>query len=79
MLTAARLDRSSFGCDFRLRYTYFDGCFLDEFDRSRSWRDVFARTVECIEEIEAGFTPEPSEPQAFFGAATESLPLPGQY
>ncbi|MFO0995162.1 MAG: C13 family peptidase [Alphaproteobacteria bacterium] len=76
ILTAARRDRSSFGCDFRLDYTYFDGCLLDEIERSATWHQLFDRTVECVEDLETGWVEEPSQPQAFFGKGVESLSLP---
>ncbi len=76
ILTAARRDRSSFGCDFNLRYTYFDGCLLDEIERSLTWRQLFDQTVECIEDLETGWVEEASQPQAFFGRNVEGLSLP---
>jgi Peptidase C13 family len=76
ILTAARRDRSSFGCDFRLRYTYFDGCLLDEIERAFTWRQLFNQTVECVEDLETGWVSEASHPQAFFGRGVEALSLP---
>lgn len=76
ILTAARRDRSSFGCDFRLEYTYFDGCLLDEIERSETWHQLFDQTVECVEDLETGWVDQASLPQAFFGKGVEALTLP---
>jgi len=76
VLTAARKERVSFGCEFRLRYNYFDGCLLAEIDRSMTWADLFRRTKACIERLEAGLNEKPSEPQAAFGEKVKNLPLP---
>lgn len=76
VLTAARKERVSFGCEFRLRYNYFDGCLLAEIDRSATWSDLFGRTRACIERLEAGLNEKPSEPQAAFGERVKNMPLP---
>jgi len=76
VLTAARKERVSFGCDFRLRYNYFDGCLLAEIGRSATWSDLFGRTRACIERLEAGLNEKPSEPQASFGERVKDMPLP---
>ncbi len=76
VLTAARKERVSFGCEFRLRYNYFDGCLLAEIDRSATWSELFGRTRACIERLEAGLNEKPSEPQAAFGEKVKNLPLP---
>ena len=77
MLTAARRDRPSFGCEFRRRYTYFDGCLIENFDASADWRQVFDRTNACIQTLESAGNLQPSEPQASFGAAVAGTKLPG--
>lgn len=76
VLTAARKERVSFGCDFRLKYNYFDGCLLNEIKRSTTWADLFGRTRGCIERLEKGLNEKPSEPQASFGEKVKDLPLP---
>lgn len=76
VLVAARKERVSFGCDFRLRYNYFDGCLLGELDRSVTWRELFERTRACIDALEGGQVSEKSEPQAFFGERVKDMPLP---
>jgi hypothetical protein len=77
ILTAARRDRPSFGCDFKRRYTYFDGCLIENFDASADWRQVFDRTIACIGALEAEANLQPSEPQADFGVAVAGAKLPG--
>ncbi|MFN0042601.1 MAG: C13 family peptidase [Alphaproteobacteria bacterium] len=77
ILTAARREKVSFGCDFRREYTYFDGCFLGEFDRAADWRELFDKTVLCIERLESASGVERSEPQAYFGDAIAGIKLPG--
>jgi len=76
VLTAARKERVSFGCDFRLRYNYFDGCLLNEIKRASTWADLFGRTRGCIERLEKGLNERPSEPQASFGDKVKDLPMP---
>ena len=77
ILTAARREKVSFGCDFRREYTYFDGCLLGEFDRAADWRELFDKTVLCIERLESASGVERSEPQAYFGDAVAAIKLPG--
>ncbi len=44
ILTAARDDRPSFGCNAGLRYTVFDQCVLDSMERGIRWADLMGRT-----------------------------------
>ncbi len=76
VLTAARPERSSFGCGAGRAYTFYDRCLLDGMDAGGTWRQVFGTTRRCVaaEEREDGFVP--SEPQAWFGAAAADPPLP---
>jgi hypothetical protein len=77
ILTAARRDRTSFGCGEADRYPYFDECFLQSIARSASF-PMLARAVRrCVADREAteGATP-PSEPQIFVGGELSPvLPL----
>lgn len=75
ILTAARRDRTSFGCSFTRRHNYFDGCFLKQWDNSTDWRGLYARIQVCIGELEKGET-LPSLPQARFGARVSGLLMP---
>ena len=77
ILTAARPDRSSFGCGEQNRYTYFDGCVLQQIGSAHDFA-VLGRSVQaCVAKLEADThaTP-PSEPQLQIGAAlAPMLPL----
>jgi hypothetical protein len=75
ILTAARPDRTSFGCSAENEYTYWDNCLIDHFGQAATWSDLYARVKQCISDKEGGMTP--SEPQGFFGANVQSLGLPG--
>ena len=68
VMTAARPDRSSFGCGESDTYTFFDTCLLQELPAAGTF-DVLANNVRgCVEkrETELGMRP-PSEPQSFVG------------
>ncbi len=74
ILTAAREDRSSFGCGTEDEYTYWDGCLIDELPGATTWRGLYDSIVACIERKESGgFTP--SEPQGSFGATVMSMSI----
>ena len=76
ILTAARPDRTSFGCSQSLRYTFFDQCVLETLPASQDFPD-FGRAVQvCVaaRERKENIGP-PSEPQLWVGAqAQTSLP-----
>ncbi|HYE45228.1 MAG TPA: C13 family peptidase [Caulobacter sp.] len=74
VMTAARRDRSSFGCGENSVYPYFDQCFLEE---ARTAPDfvVLANAVSaCVSrmEQETGMAP-PSEPQIWIGDGIKPL------
>jgi Peptidase C13 family len=75
ILTAARADRPSFGCQVRRRYTFFDQCLLAALPRAANWRRVSAATDRCVSRMERRLKARPSEPQAYFGAAAATLPV----
>jgi hypothetical protein len=77
VLTAARPDRSSFGCGEADRYTYFDGCVLQSLPQAHDFAALGAAARACVSrrEIETHATP-PSEPQMEIGAQLRlMLPL----
>ena len=77
ILTAARPDRTSFGCGEADHYTYFDGCVLQELDAARDFAALGHGVQDCVarHEQETHATP-PSEPQLAIGAALRPmLPL----
>ena len=75
ILTAARADRSSFGCAADQTYTDYDACLLGTFVHAGSWRAVFTETRACVGRRERQLGETPSLPQAWFGAAVRNLAL----
>jgi hypothetical protein len=69
IMTAARADRSSFGCGGTTKYPYFDECFLGSIDNAHDFRGLAVRTKDCVARMEkqTGMTP-PSEPQISIGS-----------
>lgn len=76
ILTAARRDRTSFGCAADQTYTYFDRCLLDSWTWVYTWQELYDRTRSCVLDREAELGAKPSEPQAYFGPDVASLPMP---
>ena len=76
VLTAARRDRPSFGCQADRTYTFFDECLIDALPRASTWRAAFAETVACVGRMERRLKALPSQPQAYFGTAVRNLPTP---
>lgn len=70
IMTAAIADRPSFGCSPDTRYTYWDGCLLEEIPRSKTWTEVYSRVQACISRKEAMLGVPSSMPQAYFGRNT---------
>ncbi len=68
VVTAARPDRSSFGCSASDIYPFFDDCFLESVGKTRSFPALPPAIQACVarKETELGLGP-PSEPQAFIG------------
>lgn len=73
ILTAARADRPSFGCQVGRTYTVFDQCLIAALPRSPNWRVVYARSRACVRARERRLAVLPSRPQAAFGAAVRDL------
>lgn len=77
ILTAARPDRTSFGCGQTDRYPYFDDCFLQVMPKVDSFATLGTGVQACVaaRELAEGMTP-PSEPQDWVGAGLRPmLPL----
>ncbi len=77
VLTAARRDRTSFGCGETDKYPYFDDCFLQSSPLARDFAGLATAVQSCVakREVKEGMTP-PSEPQVFIGAQLRPvLPL----
>lgn len=68
ILTAARPDRTSFGCSEDLNYTFFDQCVLQALPNSPTFLELAEGARACVDarEIKEGLTP-PSEPQLYLG------------
>ena len=77
VLTAARKDRASFGCGEADRYTYFDGCVLQEIGAAHDFAALGRAVQACVAKHEQDMHAAPaSEPQLQIGAAlAPMLPL----
>jgi hypothetical protein len=76
VLTAARPDRTSFGCAAGRVYTAYDKCLLDALDAGGTWPRAYTSVKACVVAEEKRNDAFPSEPQAWFGSAVANLPLP---
>lgn len=68
ILTAARPDRTSFGCGESNRYPFFDECFLQSSPGAQDFPSLAKGVLACValREKKEGMTP-PSEPQVWIG------------
>lgn len=74
VMTAARPDRSSFGCGPGSDYPYFDGCVLDSLPDADDFVHLASLTRRCVAEREVqGRLFPPSEPQTFVGEDVQKL------
>src|SRR5260370_636177 len=67
VLSAARADRPSFGCQADRTYTVFDECLLGALPRASTWRAVYAASLGCVRTREKELGVLPSEPQPAAG------------
>jgi len=67
ILTAARPDRPSFGCNAGLEYTIFDRCVLDNLIKGVAWPVVMNKARGCVATEEKKMKVQPSEPQLSVG------------
>ena len=77
VLTAARPDRTSFGCGQDIKYPYFDDCFLSSMPAAHDFAGLATSIRECVRkrEIAEKMSP-PSEPQVWVGGELRPvLPL----
>jgi hypothetical protein len=77
ILTAAREDRTSFGCSSENEFTYWDGCLIDNLTKSDTWLSLHRRVEQCIQSKESKGRFTPSVPQAFLADAVLDLKIPG--
>lgn len=77
VLTAARPDRTSFGCGTTDKYPYFDECFLTSMPGSHDFARLAISVRECVRKREiAEKVGPPSEPQIWVGGELRPmLPL----
>ena len=79
IMTAAAIDRTSFGCGADDDYTYYDQCFLQALEGAATWRELARGTRSCVETLERRLgVRQESHPQLFIGAAVANLRLPGR-
>ena len=82
VLTAARPDRTSFGCGEDDRYPFFDACVLAAWPQAPDLLALAPAVKRCVDarERELNLQP-PSEPQVYVGGHARALlpllPLPG--
>ena len=74
ILTAARSDRTSFGCSEDDKYPYFDDCFLSSARAAHDFPALGRAVQACVarKERDTGSKP-PSEPQLWIGADLRPL------
>lgn len=74
ILTAARRDRSSFGCGADAKYPYFDGCIIESLPTATDFIALAQAARTCVgrRETEEHLIP-PSEPQLSIGANMQLL------
>ena len=77
ILTAARPDRTSFGCGEAGKYPYFDDCFLQTMPQAREFQGLANAVQACVAARETRERVQPpSEPQLWIGAELRPmLPL----
>lgn len=73
ILTAARRDRTSFGCGSEETYTYWDTCLVALLPDATTWAQLHEDIKACITAKEGGF--KPSLPQIYLGKDVEDLPV----
>lgn len=76
LLTAARRDRASFGCSPDFEFTFYDACFIENFEGTGSWAELARRLSVCVRtrEAESRFEPR-SLPTATIGATARNLTM----
>lgn len=78
LLTAARRDRASFGCSNDFDFSFYDGCFIENFRGAGGWSRLAEAVIDCVRTRETANRMEPrSLPTASFGAQARNLPMVG--
>lgn len=74
VLTAARPDRTSFGCGEQFKYTFFDDCVLQNLPSAGSFPDLAKNAATCVAAKERKDKVIPaSEPQLSIGSDVAAL------
>jgi hypothetical protein len=76
ILTAARQDRTSFGCSAENQYTYWDACLIDSLPKAETWKSLYGTIQQCVQKKESQGQFKSSLPQAYFGEEVSDLPIP---
>jgi len=76
ILTAARDDRTSFGCSAEEQFTYFDDCLFQAWPKAATFAALYRATDSCVRAKENELGVVHSEPQASFGSQVANLALP---
>jgi hypothetical protein len=76
ILTAARRDRTSFGCSADNVLTVFDGCILQTLRSGMPWRQLADDARGCVATEERRLRVLASEPQLFIGPSVQALASP---
>lgn len=77
VLTAARSDRTSFGCSAGETYTFYDACLLSALHSGEPWSSVARTTDACVAAKERDLEVEsPSLPQQRLGSVVGSMVAP---
>jgi len=76
VFTAARPDRTSFGCGESDKYTFFDTCMMQDLRASGDFPDLAHNVEACVATREKKEGVYPSEPQLSIGSAVaKQLPV----
>ena len=79
IMTAAAIDRTSFGCGADDDYTYYDQCLLQTLDGAATWSELAFGTRSCVQTLERRLgVRQESRPQIFVGSAVANLRIPGR-
>ncbi|MBV9549396.1 MAG: peptidase C13 [Alphaproteobacteria bacterium] len=76
VFTAARWDRTSFGCGEENQYTFFDTCMLSQIDKVASFPALADKVKDCVATREAAMNEE--ETKAVAGKAPVQPALPSE-
>jgi Peptidase C13 family len=73
VMSAARSDRSSFGCGTTDKYPYFGQCMISSLGSARNFIALTGEVKSCVSRMEQAEHFPPSEPQLAIGQSIEPL------